>query len=56
MSRENQNTEETVIKLDEDKCHLTASDPFRLGNCLAFSYIKHNPKFIIGPHCKYLLS
>ncbi len=26
-------------------------DPRQLGNCLAFSYYRHNPIFTIGPNC-----
>ena len=35
----------------EDNKFSELLDPKMLGNCYAFKYKNHNPRFTIGPHC-----
>ena len=48
--------DETTQALDNRKSSdkYLITNPLFIGNCLCFGYIKHNPVFVIGPHCKYI--
>ena len=47
-------TNSVTITIGDQKMDIEITNPFWLGNTMAFCYNEHQPTCVIGPHCTFM--